>query len=107
MKLFFIKISFLVTVVFISIYCLLYYLPDGYKDVYYKRFSTPRATSLIIGTSRAAQGIFPVILEKELIKENYSLPIFNYSFTLHHSPFGEPYNNSIKLKLKHTDNKLN
>lgn len=68
-------------------------LADGTTDPYYLRFATPRAQNLIIGTSRAAQGIVPQVLEEEL-----ELPFFNYAFTLAQSPYGDVYNRSIRRK---------
>ncbi len=71
------------------------FLTFGEIDSHYKKFTSPRQESLILGSSRSAQGILPSILEKELNKE-----IFNYSFTIDHSPFGPVYLNSIKKKIK-------
>ena len=105
MKVFFIKISLTFAIVSVSVYYLLYYFPNGYIDPFYKRFSSPAAPSLIIGTSRAALGLQPEIIEKELRNSNYCFPIYNYAFTIHHSPFGQAYLKSIKLKLEHTKNK--
>lgn len=59
------------------------------------RFTTPKQESLIIGTSRAAQGLQPKVFETILNKQ-----IYNYAFTVAHSPFGPTYLNSIKKKLK-------
>lgn len=67
---------------------------DGYSDPFYIRFTTPKQNSLILGTSRAAQGLQPEVFNDILEKK-----IFNYAFTLAHSPFGETYLNSIKKKL--------
>ncbi|MBG6236611.1 hypothetical protein IWX76_003205 [Pedobacter sp. CAN_A7] len=53
-------------------------------------------TSLIIGTSRSAQGILPHILNKELGRND----IYNYSFTVSHSPYGPVYLKSIEQKLQ-------
>ena len=74
----------------------LFYLSfaDGYTDPFYMRFTTPKQTNLILGSSRAAQGIQPKVLEKK-IKKNF----FNYSFTVSHSPYGSVYLESIKKKL--------
>lgn len=68
---------------------------DEYTDAYYMRFSTPKQSSLILGTSRAAQGIAPDILNKTLGRSD----IFNYAFTLGHSPYGPVYLKSIQKKL--------
>jgi len=68
---------------------------DGYADAFYLRFTTPRQHSLIIGTSRSAQGLQPAILNRYLSRND----IYNYSFTIMHSPYGPTYLNSIKKKL--------
>lgn len=67
---------------------------DGFIDPFYLRFTTQKQKNLIIGSSRAAQGIIPSILKSNLKKD-----FFNYSFTINHSPYGEVYYNSIKKKL--------
>ncbi|MFZ4400862.1 MAG: hypothetical protein ACOYO1_12570 [Bacteroidales bacterium] len=68
---------------------------DGYTDPFYLRFTTPKQTSLILGTSRAAQGIQPQILNKILNRSD----LFNYSFSIDKSPYGPTYLNSIIKKL--------
>jgi hypothetical protein len=67
---------------------------NGYSDTFYIRFTTPKQSSLILGTSRSAQGLQPKIFDSILKKQ-----FFNYSFTVLHSPFGKTYLNSIKKKL--------
>jgi hypothetical protein len=67
---------------------------NGYTDPFYIRFTTPKQNSLILGTSRAAQGLQPKTFET-ILKKN----IYNYSFTVAHSPFGKTYLNSIKKKI--------
>lgn len=71
---------------------------NGYTDPFYLRFTSPEQSSLIIGTSRAAQGIVPEVLNTKLGRTDF----YNYSFTVAHSPFGEAYFNSIKKKLATT-----
>jgi len=71
---------------------------DGYTDPFYIRFTTPKQNSFVLGTSRAAQGIQPMVLNKILNRDD----IFNYSFTIAHSPYGPMYFNSIIRKF---DNK--
>lgn len=73
-------------------------------DFFYRRFTSEKQVSLIIGTSRAAQGIQPQIINKSLSSQ-FDLPIYNYSFTVNISPFGEAYFNSIKKKVKETTTK--
>lgn len=72
-------------------------LANGYTDPFYIRFTTPKQTNLIIGTSRAAQGLQPSVLRSQLGTE-----FFNYSFSIMHSPFGPTYLKSIKKKLDTT-----
>jgi hypothetical protein len=71
-------------------------IEGGYSDTFYLRFTTPEQTSLILGTSRAAQGIVPDVLASRI---NAGHSIFNYAFTVAHSPFGEVYLSSVKKKL--------
>lgn len=68
---------------------------DGYTDPFYIRFTTPKQTSLILGSSRAAQGIQPEVLNKVLSRND----LFNFSFTLGHSRYGPNYLNLIKRKM--------
>jgi hypothetical protein len=75
---------------------------DGRSDALYLRFTTKPQTNLIIGTSRAAQGLQPKIFDEVLKKED---PFFNYAFTLAQSPFGSVYLNSIQKKLDTTKKK--
>jgi hypothetical protein len=67
---------------------------DGYADPYYLRFTTPKKNSLIIGNSKAAQGLNPDVMNKILHKD-----IYNYCFDISKSPFGPAYLESIKRKV--------
>jgi hypothetical protein len=82
---------------------IVFMLEGGYSDPFYLRFTTPKQSSMIIGTSKAAQGLLPSILESELHSQ-FKMPIYNYAFTLAHSPYGQAYFNSIKNKLDQTGN---
>lgn len=86
------------TVIICSISFVLFFIviynANGYTDPYYLRFTTPKQQSLILGTSRAAQGLKPKIFKKQL-----GLDIYNYAFTVTHSPYGPVYLNSLKNKL--------
>ena len=79
-----------------------FFIADGTTDEFYVRFTTPQQKSMIVGTSRAAQGIQPYIIDSILSKEKPD--IFNYSFTIAHSPFGPAYYESIKRKLNENSN---
>lgn len=75
------------------------YLANGKSDPFYLRFTGEPQTNLILGTSRAAQGVLPDALKSTLDKDFY-----NFSFTVAHSPFGPVYNRAIKSKLDTTQN---
>lgn len=75
---------------------------DGRSDAFYLKFTSQPQTNLIIGTSRAAQGLQPQIFNEILKKKQ---PFFNYAFTLAQSPFGPVYLNSIQKKLDTTKRK--
>ncbi len=68
---------------------------DGYSDPYYLKFTAPQQENLILGTSKAAQGLNPDVFDRILDKK-----IFNYSFNIGTSPYGPKYLQSIKRKLK-------
>ncbi|MDQ2769649.1 MAG: hypothetical protein M3Y54_04020, partial [Bacteroidota bacterium] len=71
----------------------------GGVDAFYGRFASPAAGSLILGTSRAAQGIRPAVLAEKLAGQ-FEGPLLNYAFTLTHSPYGPAYLASIRRKLR-------
>ncbi len=66
----------------------------GNTDSFYKRFTSPRQSNLILGNSRSAQGILP-----HYMKSFNGEPFYNYSFTIFDSPFGDSYLSSVKNKL--------
>jgi hypothetical protein len=55
-------------------------LADGTSDDYYLKFSTPKQGSMILGTSRAKQGLIPSVLSEAI--EGGDVKLFNFSFTL-------------------------
>ena len=71
----------------------------GGVDAFYGRFTGPPAGSLVLGTSRAAQGIRPAVLAARLGGQ-FAGPLLNYAFTLTHSPYGPAYLASIRRKLR-------
>lgn len=72
---------------------------NGKIDGFYLRFTTPKQHSLVLGNSRAAQGIVPDVVEAGLEDLNFQGPLFTYGFTLGTSPYGPYYLESIKKKL--------
>ena len=92
------KFTIRVTIFCIPVILLLiiiFYNYDGTTDPYYLKFTSSKQSNLILGTSRAAQGIQPKVLEHYIDGE-----ILNYGFTSAHSPYGKTYLNSVKRKLK-------
>ncbi len=70
---------------------------DGRADPFYLKLSSPRQPNLILGTSKAAQGLQPHILQQEL-----GTTFYNYAFALYASPYGRVYLHSIQQKLDTT-----
>lgn len=101
----FIKTFFLFGIVTIlALICVAYIIDfSGWSDWAYKRLKSSGEKSLILGTSRAAQGILPNIIEKELSGYGFTYPIYNFSFTGYSSPYGEVYFDAIKQKLTDED----
>jgi len=80
---------------FLSVLIYILSMADGYTDAFYMRFTSPQQNNLIIGTSRAAQGLQPKVLDSILKRS-----IYNFAFTIAHSPYGPTYYDKIKKKLK-------
>lgn len=100
MKRFISKILFF-TIPFVIFVVLFVYNAGGYYDHFYVRFTTPKHKNMILGTSRAAQGLEPYVF-KNILNKN----IGNYAFTVAHSPFGKVYYESIMRKHKKEKNGL-
>ena len=70
---------------------------DNTIDEYYGKVSNGKRNSLVLGTSKALQGIIPPVIDSILgLPENQ---LYNFSFTLTSSPFGEVYFNAIDKKI--------
>jgi len=88
------KLLIVIGAVFISFMIFYIAVSPEYIDIFYVRFITPRQSSLILGDSRAAQGLVPSV-----INQSSRFSFFNYAFTASYSPFCEDYFISIKDKL--------
>ena len=75
---------------------------NGFTDPFYLRFASPKQSSLIIGSSRAAQGLVPHVLDSVI--DQCDDGFYNFAFTVAHSPYGPVYFNAIKSKLKQNEN---
>ena len=78
------------------------FFSGGKTDDFYVRFTTSPSPSLIIGSSRAAQGIQPDSLQSWYADNGHATPLFNFAFTSQSSPFGETYYHAITKKLDAT-----
>ena len=95
MKKFLFKLFLFLITFFLFIYIFFSKLEDQLaQDNFYFKFTTPKQSSMILGTSRALQGLIPEIINKEL-----NIDIYNYAFTVMNSSYGPSYLNSIKKKL--------
>ncbi len=99
MKQFLIKITLFAFAVGLSI-LLVFSMADGYSDALYMRFATSQKQSLILGTSRAAQGLIPSEIAKIISPSNSMGEFYNYGFSITHSPWGPTYLASIKKKIR-------
>ncbi len=78
------------------------FLADGSTDEYYLRFTTEKQRSMILGGSRAAQGLHPSVFNHLSEACTYDRHVYNFAFTIAHSPYGETYLAAIKEKLDPT-----
>ncbi|NNC50715.1 MAG: hypothetical protein HKO01_09295 [Flaviramulus sp.] len=98
MKTFLIKsLSFFLIIILLLTLFLHHY--GGYVDYFYNKFTTPKASSMIIGDSRALQGLQPAIINEYYNNSKFDLPIFNYSFTISQGLIGSHYRKSILKKI--------
>ena len=94
----FLKNILIVSLFIIALHLILGALANGSTDNFYLRFTSSKQNSLIIGTSRSAQGIHPNILDSVLnLEENNG--IYNYSFSINNSSYGKEYYYAIKNKI--------
>lgn len=78
------------------------FMADGTTDEYYLRFTTPRQRSMIVGGSRAAQGLHPSVFNEGLERDRFEGPLYGFAFTIAHSPYGPAYLHAIEEKLDPT-----
>ena len=98
MRKFLIKLLIALTLV-MGLHVCAAYFADGDTDAYYLRFTGKPRQALILGNSRAAQGLDPSTLNSLLPVGLQTDGFFNFSFTIGHSPYGKAYANAIFKKL--------
>jgi hypothetical protein len=94
----FLKNILIVSLFIIALHLIVGALADGSTDNFYLRFTSSKQNSLIIGTSRSAQGIHPNILDSVLNLGDIN-SIYNYSFSINNSSYGKEYYYAIKNKI--------
>lgn len=102
MRSFFLKISnfsFLCLLTFICVFL----LEDGRADAYYRKFTTSKKHSLILGNSKGGQGLIPSEIDK-ILDGKYQGELYNFCFTLYSSPYGPDYLDVVKKKLDENTN---
>lgn len=101
MKAFVIKILYylLLITVLSSVLLFLIIKYPHWVDRYYLKVTTPKATSLILGTSRASQGIIPQIINDKLVG-TFDGYIVNHAFTMGLTPYGPSYERFVKQKIE-------
>ena len=82
-----------ISIIHFAIILMIMSTADGNTDPFYVRFTSPKQQNMILGTSRAAQGLQPEVFDEILMRS-----INNFAFTIAHSPFGKVYFESIKRK---------
>ncbi len=80
-----------------SIYVGLIYFKPDLVDAFYYRFTTPKAHSLILGGSRAGQGIHPDVINNMILTEENK--IINHAFAIGASSYGPNYLKEVTKKL--------
>lgn len=78
------------------------FFADGHTDEYYLKFTGEQRPALVLGSSRAAQGIDPAALNALLAEGLRDPGMLNFSFTIGHSPYGPTYLDAVRKKLDPT-----
>ncbi|MCB9223356.1 MAG: hypothetical protein R2780_11555 [Crocinitomicaceae bacterium] len=99
MKKFLLKSGVLVFII-LMLHFLLAQLADGSTDPYFEKLSSNRQESLILGGSRASEGLIPSVMDSVFTANGSTTKLFNFAFTNSDSPYGAVYLNAIKNKIK-------
>ena len=75
----FLKNTFLFSLIVLIIHLLFSFCANSYIDDYYGKLSNGHKNSLVIGTSRALQGIVPSIVDSTIGIQEPKL--YNFAFT--------------------------
>jgi len=90
----------LFSVILTSVYFFaLWQVAQGQVDYFYPKF-THQAGSMIIGISRANDGISPAVIEQNFGENEIDYPVLNFAFANQISDYGPVYLNAIQKKLQ-------
>lgn len=95
MKRFLLHTFLFISLVLITLYGVFWQAGGHSDDPFYVRFTTHKQQSMILGTSRAAQGLLPAVFNEVLGRDD----LYNFAFTAPHSPWGPTYLGAIKKKI--------
>jgi len=98
MRRFLLKTSVALLIV-LAVHAFAGHFADGRLDAFYLRFTGERQGSLILGTSRAAQGLRPAVMMSEMGNKQRD-GLFNFAFTVAQTPYGPAYLRAIHAKLE-------
>jgi hypothetical protein len=84
----------------VFLYILLIYFRPDLVDAFYYRFTTPKARSLVLGASRAGQGLQPAVINKMVLRNENK--IINHAFAIGASSYGPNYLKEVIKKLDTT-----
>lgn len=94
-----VKLSLLVLFI-LGLYAFaLYWLGKGSVDMHYSKLNQ-KAGSLVLGISRAHDGISPKVLKSELKGLDINDSIVNFAFDKFQSPYGKIYLNAVRKKIR-------
>tara|TARA_B100000900_G_scaffold194979_1_gene164936 strand:+ start:642 stop:1592 length:951 start_codon:yes stop_codon:yes gene_type:complete len=88
--------SFLLIIFIFLMHLIFSFFSDGSTDNFYLRLTSEKQNSMILGTSRSAQGINPSVIDT-VLKNNYDM--YNFSFSVNNSSFGKVYYDAISSKI--------
>jgi hypothetical protein len=75
------------------------YFADGTTDEHYLKFTGEQRSAMVLGTSRAAQGIDPAAFDAILPETSHPHGMLNFSFNIGTSPYGATYLRAIEKKV--------
>lgn len=91
----FLKNIFFISLPVLGFMLLTFWQTEANSDAYYLHFASPQQSSMILGSSRASQGIIPHFLDSAAGTSG----MYNYAMTWANTPYGKVYYESVMKKL--------